>query len=138
MILRLPDGYDTQIGEGGALLSAGQRQRVGLARALFRQPKVVVLDEPNANLDRLGETALLRALGALKKNGTTIILVAHHASMLQGVDKLLVMREGKMDAFGDRNEVIAHLNKGERAERAKPQPGPEQTAPGDPAYPRNA
>jgi ATP-binding cassette subfamily C protein/ATP-binding cassette subfamily C exporter for protease/lipase/ATP-binding cassette subfamily C protein EexD len=119
MVLRLPDGYDTQIGEGGALLSAGQRQRIGLARALFRQPRVVVLDEPNANLDRFGETALLRALNTLKENGTTVVLVAHHASMLQNVDKLLVMRDSKMEAFGARNDVIAHLDSGKRSAQAK-------------------
>jgi ATP-binding cassette subfamily C protein/ATP-binding cassette subfamily C exporter for protease/lipase/ATP-binding cassette subfamily C protein EexD len=119
IVLRLPDGYDTQIGEGGALISAGQRQRLGLARALFREPRVVVLDEPNANLDRLGETALLRALNTLKENGTTVVLVAHHASMLQNVDKLLVMRDSKMEAFGARNDVIAHLDSGKRAEQAR-------------------
>jgi len=137
MVLRLPDGYDTQIGDGGASLSAGQRQRVGLARALFRHPKVVVLDEPNANLDRLGESALLRALNALKQNGTTIVLVAHHANLLQSVDKLLVMREGKMDAFGARNDVIAHLNKGERTEGGKPQPTQGRIVAGDPKPPPN-
>jgi ATP-binding cassette subfamily C protein/ATP-binding cassette subfamily C exporter for protease/lipase/ATP-binding cassette subfamily C protein EexD len=119
IVLRLPDGYDTQIGEGGALLSAGQRQRLGLARALLRRPRVVVLDEPNANLDRFGETALLRALNTLKQNGTTVVIVAHHASMLQSVDKLLVMRDGKMDAFGARNDVITHLDSSNRAAQAK-------------------
>ena len=119
IVLRLPDGYDTQIGEGGALLSAGQRQRLGLARALLRRPRVVVLDEPNANLDRFGEPALLRALNTLKQNGTTVVIVAHHASMLQSVDKLLVMRDGKMDAFGARNDVITHLDSSNRAAQAK-------------------
>ena len=79
----------------------------------------MVLDEPNANLDRLGETALLRALNTLKENGTTVVLVAHHASMLQNVDKLLVMRDSKMEAFGARNDVIAHLDSGKRAEQAR-------------------
>jgi PrtD family type I secretion system ABC transporter len=122
MILRLPQGYDTQIGMGGAALSAGQRQRLGLARALFRQPKVIVLDEPNASLDRLGEAALLRALNSLKKLGTTIVIVAHHASMLGGVDKLLVLNEGRMSAYGPKNEVLTHLGSGERAEPASPPP----------------
>jgi PrtD family type I secretion system ABC transporter len=126
MILRLPHGYDTQIGPEGAMLSGGQRQRVGLARALFREPKVLVLDEPNANLDRVGEMALIRALKTLREQGTTIILVVHHASILETVDKLLVLREGKMDAFGPRNEVLAHLKSGERA-RSRPEPAQAQT-----------
>jgi PrtD family type I secretion system ABC transporter len=123
MILRLPQGYDTQIGMGGAVLSAGQRQRIGLARALFRQPRVIVLDEPNASLDRVGEAALLRALNSLKKLGTTIVIVAHHASMLGGVDKVLVLNEGRVSAFGPKNEVLVHLSSGERAE-PRSQPGP--------------
>ncbi len=127
MILRLPNGYDTQIGEGGAILSGGQRQRIGLARALFRQPKVVVLDEPNANLDRIGEAALVRTLQALKQRGTTIVMVVHHATMLENADKLLILREGKMDAFGPRNEVLAHMNRSEPAQRARPKPTAVQT-----------
>jgi PrtD family type I secretion system ABC transporter len=123
MILRLPQGYDTQIGMGGASLSAGQRQRLGLARALFRQPKVIVLDEPNASLDRIGEAALLRALNNLKQLDTTIVIVAHHASMLGGVNKLLVLNEGRVSAYGPKNEVLAHLSSGERAEPATPPPG---------------
>ena len=133
MILRLPQGYDSQIGMGGASLSAGQRQRIGLARALFRQPRVIVLDEPNASLDRVGEAALVRALNSLKKLGTTIVIVAHHASMLAGVDKLLVLNEGKQTAYGPKSEVLAHLGSGERAEPAVPQPvkAADQTRDGD-------
>jgi ATP-binding cassette subfamily C protein/ATP-binding cassette subfamily C exporter for protease/lipase/ATP-binding cassette subfamily C protein EexD len=112
MALRLPNGYDSQIGVAGALLSAGQRQRVGLARALFRDPKVVVLDEPNSNLDRLGEAALLRTLKTLRARGTTVIVVAHHASILESVDKLLLMRDGKAEAFGPRDKVLAHISGG--------------------------
>jgi PrtD family type I secretion system ABC transporter len=115
MILRLPDGYDTPVGPGGAALSAGQRQRIGLARALFRNPKVLVLDEPSASLDRQGEAALLRALTAFKKMGTTIVVVAHHASMLEGADKILVLQEGNMTDFGPKNEVLSHLQKKERS-----------------------
>jgi PrtD family type I secretion system ABC transporter len=127
MILHLPQGYDTQMGMGGAALSAGQRQRIGLARALFRQPRVIVLDEPNASLDRVGEAALLRALNSLKKLGATIIIVAHHASMLGGVDKILVLNEGRVSAFGPKTEVMAHLSSGERAEPARPQARPRAT-----------
>ena len=110
MVLHLPHGYDTQIGEGGANLSAGQRQRIGLARALFREPRVVVLDEPNSNLDRIGEAALVRTIKILRERGVTIVMVVHHANLLQTVDKLAVLREGRMDAFGPRNEVLAHIN----------------------------
>ena len=110
MILRLPKGYETQIGEGGATLSAGQRQRVGLARAVFGNPRLLVLDEPNANLDRHGEAALVRTLAALRERNTTLVMVVHHASLLQTVDKMAVIQEGKMAAFGPRNDVLAHLN----------------------------
>lgn len=109
MILKLPDGYDTQIGEGGAVLSGGQRQRIGLARALFGNPRLVVLDEPNASLDESGELALLQALEHLKKNGVTVIIVTHKVSLLANVDKLLVMHEGTLAVFGPRNAVLAHL-----------------------------
>jgi PrtD family type I secretion system ABC transporter len=109
MILRLPDGYDTYVGAGGAALSAGQRQRVGLARALLRNPKVVVLDEPGASLDRQGEVALLRALNEFKKRGSTVIVVAHHANMLEGADKILVIQEGMVKSFGPKNDVLSQL-----------------------------
>ena len=86
---------------------------------------MIVLDEPNASLDRVGEAALLRALNSLKKMGTTIVIVAHHAAMLSGVDKMLVLNEGRVSAFGPKKEVLAHLSSGERAEPASPgsQPG---------------
>ncbi|UCH40538.1 MAG: type I secretion system permease/ATPase [Gammaproteobacteria bacterium] len=118
MVLRLPNGYDTQIGVGGAMLSAGQRQRVGLARALFREPRVVVLDEPNSNLDRVGENALQQTLKTLQENGTTVIMVVHHARVLENTDKLMLIEEGRIAAFGPRDEVLARLGGNDRAEPA--------------------
>lgn len=109
MILRLPQGYETQIGDGGAYLSGGQRQRVGLARALFGKPKLIVLDEPNANLDSEGEDALFSALRQAREWGATVVLVAHQVRTLRPVDKLLVLREGKMELFGPRDAVLTKL-----------------------------
>jgi PrtD family type I secretion system ABC transporter len=118
MILHLPEGYDTEIQIGGGTLSAGQRQRVALARALFRKPVFIVLDEPNASLDRVGEAALVRALKTMREQGSTIVIVAHHANMLADVDKLLVLAGGRVTAFGPRSEVLAHLSV-ERTEPAR-------------------
>ena len=106
LVLRLPKGYDTEL--GGAL-SPGQRQRIGLARALYGNPRLVVLDEPNANLDSDGEQALLRALAELKAEGVTVVIIAHRPSLLSGVDKLLVLREGTVEAFGPRTEIMPRM-----------------------------
>jgi ATP-binding cassette subfamily C protein/ATP-binding cassette subfamily C exporter for protease/lipase/ATP-binding cassette subfamily C protein EexD len=109
MILRLPDGYATEVGPRGAGLSGGQRQWIGLARALFGNPRMVVLDEPNASMDQTGEAALIEAIGRLKARGTTVILVAHRPSLLVHVDRLLILRDGTAVLFGSREEVLPRL-----------------------------
>lgn len=120
MILRMPNGYDTQIGEGGAVLSGGQRQRVGLARALFGLPRIVVLDEPNASLDSDGEQALLQALLHLKRAQTTAVIITHKMSLLSAVDKLLLMQDGALVAFGPRDAVLAHLMQQKQQQKGQP------------------
>lgn len=111
IILQMPSGYDTQIGEGGAVLSGGQRQRIGFARAIYGNPKLLILDEPNASLDTAGEAALLSALAHLKQAGTTTILITHNPHFINNVSKLLVMQNGALAAFGPKEWVMAQLNK---------------------------
>ena len=109
MILRLPDGYSTRVGEGGKLLSAGQRQRIGLARAIFGNPFLVALDEPNANLDADGENALARAIATLRSQGCIVIVVSHRPSAVAALNMALVMYEGKSIAFGKREDVLEYM-----------------------------
>ena len=111
MILRFPNGYDTPIGAGGGFLSGGQRQRIALARALYRDPVMVVLDEPNSNLDDVGEQALVRAVLELKAQGSTVIVITHRTNIVSVVDRLMVLRDGALQMFGPRNEVLAALQK---------------------------
>ena len=109
IILRLPNGYETEIGEGGSFLSGGQRQRIGLARALYRRPRLIVLDEPNASLDTEGEESLMLAMARAKEWGASVVIVAHLPRILRPVDKLLVLRDGHGEMFGSRDEVLRKL-----------------------------
>ncbi|MCP5207415.1 MAG: type I secretion system permease/ATPase [Hahellaceae bacterium] len=109
LILRLPNAYDTPIGADTGSLSGGQRQRIGLARALYDQPKIIVLDEPNSNLDEAGEQALSNTMQILKEEGATVFIISHRTSILRHIDKLLVMRDGQVQFFGPRDEVMKQL-----------------------------
>ena len=109
MILRFPKGYDTPMGEAGSLLSGGQRQRIGLARALYGEPALVVLDEPNANLDDEGEAALVRAVQGLKAKGKTVVLISHRPGIVAVADRLLILHQGTVQASGPRDGVLAAL-----------------------------
>ena len=109
MVLRLPDGYDTRIGAGGASLSGGQRQRIGFARAIYDNPVLIVLDEPNSNLDDVGEIALVKAIQSLKEAGTTVILITHRPNILKVTNKLAVIKQGSLELYGDTQEVLEKM-----------------------------
>ena len=111
MILRFPKGYDTPMGEAGSLLSGGQRQRIGMARALYGEPALVVLDEPNANLDDEGEAALVRAVQVMKSKGKTVVLISHRPGIVGVADRLLILHQGTVQASGPRDGVLAALQK---------------------------
>jgi PrtD family type I secretion system ABC transporter len=106
MILKLPEGYDTRIGEFGASLSAGQRQRIALARALYGDPFLVVLDEPNSNLDAEGDVALMGAIASVRERKGIIVVIAHRPSALAGLDQVLVMTSGQVKAFGAKDDIL--------------------------------
>ncbi len=121
MILRMPAGYDSPIGDSGSVLSGGQRQRIGLARALYGDPRLVVLDEPNANLDEAGDAALIKAIEELKARGRTVILITHRPNALAVVDRILILNNGVVQADGSRDSILAMLR------------APARTPPGNPS-----
>jgi PrtD family type I secretion system ABC transporter len=139
MVLRLPMGYDTVIGPAGGGLSGGQRQRIGLARALYHTPPFVVLDEPNSNLDADGEDALVAALKSMKADRQTVVVISHRPNIMNHVDKVLVLRDGQVDMFGPRQEVVARLTRPVSLPGQQPaagQPPTAQSAPSEPSVVR--
>lgn len=135
MILQLPKGYDSEIGHGGTLLSGGQRQRLALARALFGNPVLLVLDEPNASLDTAGEDALLTAVQDAKQRGSTVVIIAHRPGILQSADKVLILQNGAVARFGVRDEILPLISGRAPArpqqvtqDQSKPKSLPDRTA----------
>jgi ATP-binding cassette subfamily C exporter for protease/lipase len=119
MILNMPEGYDTLLGDGGAGLSGGQKQRIGLARAMYDDPSLIVLDEPNSNLDDVGEQALLAAIVDLRKRGKTIVLITHRTSILSATTQLLLLQDGTAKIFGPTQQVVEALTKQQQAQQAQ-------------------
>ena len=128
LILSLPDGYGTQVGEGGITLSAGQRQRIALARALYRDPFLVVLDEPSSNLDAEGEAALTQAILGVRARGGIAIVIAHRPSAVNGVDHILFIGEDGLKVFGEKDEVLRKVVRSVAA-NSKQMPSPIVTSP---------
>ena len=133
LILRLSEGYDTVIGAGGATLSGGQRQRIGFARAIYNNPVLVVLDEPNSNLDDQGEKSLVNSIKILKEIGTTVIIITHRPSILQVTNKLAVVKQGLLEAYGSTSEILKKVaenaNANAQATANKPQVKQAQSTP---------
>lgn len=128
LVLRLPDGYETDVGAFGHLLSGGQRQRIGLARAVFGEPKLVILDEPNSNLDPAGEAALVQALAELKKRGCTVVIVSHKLGIVQSLDKTLLLQDGAVRAIGPSDKVLSILMATPAHKRPTATPAPSSTS----------
>jgi ATP-binding cassette subfamily C exporter for protease/lipase len=120
MILRLPQGYETPIGEGGAALSGGQRQRIGLARAMYGEPALVVLDEPNANLDEAGDAALVQALQLMKAENRTVFVMTHRSNILALADAVMLLAGGQIRAYGPRESVMKALHPSHKTAAAEP------------------
>lgn len=118
LVADLPDGYHSRIGDEGAFLSGGQRQRVGLARAIYGMPRFVVLDEPNSSLDELGETALTGLIRHLKAHGTTVVVITHRTAILAAADRMLLLVNGAVQAYGPRDEVLAALSRAQAGQTA--------------------
>jgi PrtD family type I secretion system ABC transporter len=129
LILRLPQGYDTPIGTGGSALSGGQRQRIGLARALYGNPAIVVLDEPNSNLDDDGEAALVHAISTMKTAGATVVIISHRPSILGVTDQIMVIEGGEIRMFADRASVMAAVTRPVLAGAGRADPGRESARP---------
>jgi ABC-type protease/lipase transport system fused ATPase/permease subunit len=109
LIVNLREGYETEVGEQGTALSAGQAQRIALARALYRDPFLVVLDEPNSNLDSEGDEALARAILGVRQRGGIVVVIAHRPSAIAGVDQVLMLREGRMQAIGPKDDILSRV-----------------------------
>ena len=134
-ILTFPKGYDTLLGETGFALSGGQRQRLAIARAVYGMPKYVVMDEPNSNLDEVGENALVATVQALKQNGSTVVLTTHRPRLVGVVDKMLVLKAGRQVAFGDAREMLDAVRKLQVVPTDGAAPDPADPAPAAPAAP---
>jgi ABC-type protease/lipase transport system fused ATPase/permease subunit len=124
-ILAFPNGYDTQLGDTGFALSGGQRQRLAICRAIYGVPKYIVMDEPNANLDEVGESALVNAIAYLKKQGSSVIITTHRPRLVSVADNLLVLRNGAQVGFGPTDEMINAVRNLQVVQKTPPKSSPE-------------